>query len=89
MVELGQAPLERVLGPEVGSFYRDLHSDHGVELHFGAETEALVGARSVEGVSLADGRMLPADVVVVGVGVVPTTELAESSGHRGTERRRY
>jgi 3-phenylpropionate/trans-cinnamate dioxygenase ferredoxin reductase component len=80
MVELGQEPLERVLGPEVGRFYRDLHSDHGVELHFGAETEALVGPGPVEGVRLADGRTLPADVVVVGVGVAPTTELAERAG---------
>jgi 3-phenylpropionate/trans-cinnamate dioxygenase ferredoxin reductase component len=80
MVELGPTPLERVLGPEVGNFYRDLHSDHGVEMYFGTQTEALVGRGSVEGVRLADGRTLPADVVVVGVGVAPTTELAERAG---------
>jgi len=80
MAELAPLPLLRVLGPEVGNFYRDLHADHGVELHFGVGTESLVGAGQVEGVCLADGRTLPADVVVVGVGVVPATELAEMAG---------
>jgi 3-phenylpropionate/trans-cinnamate dioxygenase ferredoxin reductase component len=80
MAELAPLPLLRVLGPEVGSFYRDLHADHGVEMHFGVGTESLVGAGEVEGVCLADGRTLPADVAVVGVGVAPATELAEMAG---------
>jgi 3-phenylpropionate/trans-cinnamate dioxygenase ferredoxin reductase subunit len=80
MVELADLPLQRVLGPEVGRFYRDVHAGHGVEMHFGTATEALVGSGSVEGVRLADGSTLPADVVVVGVGVAPMTELAEKAG---------
>ena len=80
MVELAPLPLQRVLGPEVGSFFRDLHADHGVEMHFGVGTESLVGQSDVEGVCLSDGRTLPADVVVVGVGVAPATELAEGAG---------
>jgi 3-phenylpropionate/trans-cinnamate dioxygenase ferredoxin reductase component len=80
MVELADLPLQRVLGPEVGRFYRDVHAGHGVEMHFGMATEALVGSGSVEGVRLADGSTLPADVVVVGVGVAPMTELAEKAG---------
>ncbi len=80
MVELADLPLQRVLGPEVGRFYRDVHAGHGVEMHFGMATEALVGSGSVEGVRLADGSTLAADVVVVGVGVAPMTELAEKAG---------
>jgi 3-phenylpropionate/trans-cinnamate dioxygenase ferredoxin reductase subunit len=80
MVELAPLPLQRVLGAEIGSFYRDLHADHGVEMYFGVGTESLVGSGEVEGVCLADGRTLPADVVVVGVGVAPETELAERAG---------
>ena len=80
MVELADLPLQRVLGPEVGRFYRDVHAGHGVEMHFGMATEALVGSGSVEGVRLADGSTLAADVVVVGVGVAPVTELAEKAG---------
>jgi 3-phenylpropionate/trans-cinnamate dioxygenase ferredoxin reductase component len=80
MAEIAAFPLERVVGPEVGRFYRDLHSDHGVEMHFGIGTESLVGSGKVEGVRLADGRTLAADVVVVGVGVEPAVELAEKAG---------
>ena len=80
MVELATVPLERVLGPEVGAVYRDLHRDHGVDLHFGVGIEAIVGSRTVEAVRLADGTVLPAIAVVVGVGVTPRVELAEAAG---------
>jgi 3-phenylpropionate/trans-cinnamate dioxygenase ferredoxin reductase component len=80
LVELGRLPLERVLGPELGAFYRDVHADHGVELHLGAGIEALRGAGRVEEVRLTDGTALAADVVVAGVGVTPRTELAEAAG---------
>jgi len=80
MVELASVPLERVLGPEVGAVYRDLHASHGVDLHFGVGVEAIVGAKTVEAVRLTDGTVLPATLVVVGVGVVPRVELAEAAG---------
>jgi 3-phenylpropionate/trans-cinnamate dioxygenase ferredoxin reductase component len=80
LVEMGRLPLERVLGPELGAFYRDVHADQGVELHFGAGIEALRGADRVEEVRLTDGTALAADVVVAGVGVAPRVELAEAAG---------
>jgi 3-phenylpropionate/trans-cinnamate dioxygenase ferredoxin reductase subunit len=80
MVELGAVPLERVLGPEVGAVYRDLHVEHGVKFHSGVGVEELRGTRSVEEVRLSDGTLLPAAVVVVGVGVLPRTDLAEAAG---------
>jgi 3-phenylpropionate/trans-cinnamate dioxygenase ferredoxin reductase subunit len=80
MVELAQVPLERVLGTEVGGIYRDLHAAHGVDLHLGVGIEALVGSGSVAQVTLTDGTALAADAVVVGVGVSPRTELAETAG---------
>lgn len=80
LVELATVPLERVLGPEVGTVYRDLHVEHGVRFHFGVQTEALRGDGAVEAVVLNDGTVLPADVVVVGVGVAPRTELAQAAG---------
>lgn len=80
MVEVGQLPLERVLGPELGGFYREVHADHGVELHFGVGVEALRGGNKVEEVHLADGTVLAGDVVVVGVGVAPRVEIAEAAG---------
>lgn len=80
MIDLASLPLERVLGAEVGAFYRDLHIEHGVKMHLGAGIEALHGANAVEEVRLANGKTLPAGLVVVGVGVLPRTELAESAG---------
>lgn len=80
MVELARTPLERVLGPEIGTIYHDLHANHGVDLHLGVGVDAIVGSRAVEAVRLSDGTLLPATAVVVGVGVVPRTELAEVAG---------
>jgi 3-phenylpropionate/trans-cinnamate dioxygenase ferredoxin reductase subunit len=80
LIEVFRVPLERVMGAEVGAVYRDLHADHGVELHLGTGVEAFVGSSSVDGVRLVDGTTVEGDLVVVGVGVTPRTELAEAAG---------
>ncbi len=80
MIDPGAVPLERVMGPEIGAVYRDLHAEHGVELHLGTGVESLHGTRSVEEVRLADGSRLPADVVVAGIGATPRIELAVGAG---------
>ncbi|HEX5265769.1 MAG TPA: FAD-dependent oxidoreductase, partial [Acidimicrobiales bacterium] len=80
MIEAAPVPLVRVLGPELGAFYRDVHADHGVDLHVGVGLQELRGSGSVEEVVLADGTVIAADVVVVGVGVTPRVELAEAAG---------
>src|ERR1700704_2565935 len=69
-------PLERVLGTEVGAIYRDIHTDHGVQMLLGTGVDAFEGTTSVERVRTSDGRRLDCDFVVVGVGVQPRTELA-------------
>jgi 3-phenylpropionate/trans-cinnamate dioxygenase ferredoxin reductase subunit len=80
MVAPETVPLERVLGAEVGAIYRDLHAEHGVELVLGTGVAAIEGRDRATGVRTTDGRLLEADVVVVGVGVAPRTELAEAAG---------
>jgi len=60
--------------------YRDLHRSKGVHLHLGAGIESFAGGDAVEEVRLSDGTILPAGAVVVGVGVVPRTHLAEAAG---------
>ena len=80
LIERGNLPLERVLGAEVGAVYRDLHTDHGVELLAGTGVEAFTGARSVEEVRTTNGRRIACDLVVVGVGAAPRVELAEAAG---------
>jgi 3-phenylpropionate/trans-cinnamate dioxygenase ferredoxin reductase subunit len=73
-------PLERVLGPEVGGVYRDLHADHGVHLHLSTKIQAIVGNTAVQGVRTSDGSVIEGDLVVVGVGVSPRDELAADAG---------
>ena len=80
MVDPMAVPLERVLGPEVGAVYRDLHESKGVRLHLGVGLESFGGDGVVEEVRLTDGTALPAGAVVVGVGVTPRTGLAEAAG---------
>jgi 3-phenylpropionate/trans-cinnamate dioxygenase ferredoxin reductase subunit len=80
ILERGALPLERVLGPELGAIYRDIHADHGVELLPSTELEAIEGDGAVRAVRTADGRSIDADFVVVGVGVIPRTQLAEAAG---------
>jgi NADPH-dependent 2,4-dienoyl-CoA reductase/sulfur reductase-like enzyme/nitrite reductase/ring-hydroxylating ferredoxin subunit len=71
-----QRPLERVLGREYGDFIRSIHEEHGVIFHLGQTASAI----ETKGVTLKGGAMLPADLVVVGIGVRPRIELAERAG---------
>jgi 3-phenylpropionate/trans-cinnamate dioxygenase ferredoxin reductase subunit len=73
-------PLERVLGPQVGGVYRDLHAEHGVDLHLSTQIEAIVGNVGAEGVRTTGGSVIEGDLVVVGVGVSPRDELARDAG---------
>jgi 3-phenylpropionate/trans-cinnamate dioxygenase ferredoxin reductase subunit len=82
MVDPGAVPLAKVMGPEVGAVFRQLHASHGVELYLGTGVEAVVGSETAEGVRTGDGRVIEADLVVAGIGVVPRTELAEAAGIR-------
>ncbi len=68
--------MEHVLGAEVGAFLQRLHQQHGVRFHLGV-TPTAIGEQAVE---LSDGQSLPADLVVVGVGVRPALALAEAAG---------
>ncbi|WP_326595394.1 NAD(P)/FAD-dependent oxidoreductase [Streptomyces sp. NBC_01803] len=80
VVEALDVPLERQLGREMGLACSSLHSDHGVPLLCGTGVAGFTGKGRVTGVRLADGRLLPADIVVVGVGVRPATDWLSGSG---------
>jgi len=73
-------PMVRGLGPELGAVIADMHRDHGVDLRTGVGVEAIEGDKRVERVRLADGAVIDADVVLVGVGVVPDTAWLDGSG---------
>jgi 3-phenylpropionate/trans-cinnamate dioxygenase ferredoxin reductase component len=80
MLEMGSLPLERVLGPEVGRVYLDLHRDHGVQFLAQTTVERFEGEGTIERVLTRDGEVIETDFVVVGIGVGPRTELAEAAG---------
>ncbi|MDO3705067.1 FAD-dependent oxidoreductase [Micromonospora sp. C28SCA-DRY-2] len=80
VVEVGELPLHRVLGDRLATVFADLHRDHGVTFRFRAQVRQFEGTGRVSAVRLADGTALPADLVVVAVGVRPATDLAEQAG---------
>jgi NADPH-dependent 2,4-dienoyl-CoA reductase/sulfur reductase-like enzyme len=80
VVEAMASPLARPLGAEMGAVVSGLHEAHGVTLRCGVGVQGLVGSERVEGVELADGTLLPADVVVVGIGALPNIEWLADSG---------
>ena len=80
ILEMAGVPLERALGEEVGRLYGEFHRDQGVELFTDEAIERFEGSGRVERVVGASGRGIACDVVVVGVGMEPETELAEAAG---------
>jgi 3-phenylpropionate/trans-cinnamate dioxygenase ferredoxin reductase subunit len=80
MVGPDTAPLARVLGPEVAEVYRDLHAEHGVRLALGTRVAGFRGHGRVEAVVTDHGETIDGDLVLVGAGAIPRTELAEAAG---------
>jgi 3-phenylpropionate/trans-cinnamate dioxygenase ferredoxin reductase subunit len=74
------APLARVLGREVGTALADIHREKGVTLILEDSVAAYEGAGRVEQVRTKNGRALPCDLVVAGIGIVPNVELLASAG---------
>jgi len=79
-IESLPVPLAPIVGPTLGETLLAMHADHGVEVRTGVTVTGIYGEPRVAGVALSDGSRVDADVVVVGIGVVPNTEWLESSG---------
>ena len=81
VVELGSRVMARAVTAEISDYFQERHTAAGIRIHLGVQATAIEsdGAK-VTGVSLSDGRHVPADLVVVGVGVLPNVELAEQAG---------
>jgi len=80
VIEAMSRVLQRVTAPEVSAFYTRIHTEEGVDIRTEAGVDAITGEQHVEGVRLADGSTIPADLVIIGVGVLPNVELAEAAG---------
>lgn len=81
VVELAPRVMARVVTPEISSYFHDRHSAAGIRMHYGVRaTEIAAEGDRVTGVVLSDGKTLPCDLVVVGVGVIPNVEIAAAAG---------
>lgn len=80
VLESAERVLQRVTAPAVSAFYARVHREEGVDLRTGVAIAALVGDDRVRGVRLTDGEVIPADLVIVGIGVTPNVELAAAAG---------
>jgi 3-phenylpropionate/trans-cinnamate dioxygenase ferredoxin reductase subunit len=75
--------MARVAGPALSNFYQNEHRAHGVDVRLGVAVTALEGDDKVTGVRLADGNVVPADLVVVGIGIIPAVEPLIAAGAEG------
>ncbi len=82
LIEKATSPLLAALGDELAPRWAELHRQHGVDLRVGVGVDAFVGNGQVEAVRLTDGSQVPADVVIVGLGVTPATDWLAGSGLR-------
>jgi 3-phenylpropionate/trans-cinnamate dioxygenase ferredoxin reductase subunit len=81
VVDPGEQPLLRVLGPELAPVFADLHRQHGVELRLNTSVVSLTGdSGAATAVHLSDGSSVAADLVVAGIGVTPNIQLAATGG---------
>jgi 3-phenylpropionate/trans-cinnamate dioxygenase ferredoxin reductase subunit len=80
VVELAPRVMARAVTPEISAYFHDRHTAAGIRIHYGVRATAIEATDGkVSGVALSDGRHLPADLVVVGVGVIPNIELAAAA----------
>ncbi|WP_260582497.1 NAD(P)/FAD-dependent oxidoreductase [Sphingopyxis sp. PET50] len=75
--------LARVAGEDLSRFYEKEHRDHGVDLRLGVQVVAIEGDARVTGVRLSTGEVIPADLVIVGIGIVPAIEPLIAAGAAG------
>jgi 3-phenylpropionate/trans-cinnamate dioxygenase ferredoxin reductase subunit len=81
VAELGTRVMARAVTAEISQFFQDRHTAAGIRIHLGVQATGIESdGVNVTGVSLSDGRHVPADLVVVGVGVLPNIELAAQAG---------
>lgn len=80
LVEIAPVPLAHVLGSTIGHVYAGLHRRHGVDVRTGVGVDSIRGSGKVREVLLSDGQLVPADLVVVGIGMLPDTQMAHESG---------
>ena len=85
LLEAQDRVLARVAGEPLGRFFEAEHRARGVDIRLNCVVTAIEGTRVVEGVRLADGKVLPCDAVIVGIGIVPAVEPLLAAGAQGSD----
>ena len=80
VVEMADRVMSRVVSPEISDFYQIEHTNHGVRFRLSAAVAAIHGKKRVKSVETTDGETIAADFVVIGVGILPNSELATAAG---------
>ena len=80
VIEMQDRVMSRVVSPALSDFYRQIHFKNGVNLLFNTSAKAFSGRDKVDTIFLSSGEPLPADIVVIGIGILPNTELAAECG---------
>jgi 3-phenylpropionate/trans-cinnamate dioxygenase ferredoxin reductase subunit len=79
LIDVAHQPMADAVGDQVARYLSDRHANHGIGLRLGVGVSAFVGSDCVEGVQLSDGSVIPAEIVVIGIGVVAETGWLASS----------
>ena len=80
VLEMMERVLQRVTAPVMSAFFTRVHEEEGVEIRCGTGVAGFKGNGRVTGVTCSDGSEFPAELVIIGVGILPNTELAEAAG---------
>lgn len=80
LLEAADRLMGRSVAPEIGTWFMEMHRKNGVDVRLGQKIDAITGGDRADGVQLGDGTVLPADLIVIGIGIVPNVELASDAG---------
>ena len=80
VIEMADRVMNRTVDPQISDYYLELHKENGVSFKFNTSLKEVIGTKHPEKVLCSDGSEIKADMVIIGAGILPNTELAESAG---------
>jgi 3-phenylpropionate/trans-cinnamate dioxygenase ferredoxin reductase subunit len=80
VLETENRVMNRVVATEISEFFQQMHTQEGVKLELGRRVKEIQGTGKVSSVNCADGFSVPADICIIGIGIIPNTEIAEAAG---------
>ena len=78
--EMADRSMNRTVDKKISEHFEDLHKQNGVNFYFQSNIEKLQGETLIDGVKLDDGSLIPTDILIIGIGIIPNQELAENAG---------